>query len=429
MLRWIFCRRCNPQFNAPAGLNTGIPNDCMACVVLCASADFQNQDIADQVMGEGNWSPGDTWALFNDGDDFKRDDSRPVAVTFSTVENPNNAAENIVSEISIDSGSFVWTRRNNDPDSPDFPIFDMTTGTIDAKTCNCGPCVTFSFNVHFVAFATDGIPEDFAVTVEIDQDVDAECHGTVTLCLKTTLVETSCDGWAFIGAGEFLGEWTATSDIYDGETLPDRCRDYGLLRIDGDGCGGLTAQLTISNNEDCAIFQWTVECGHDPRTAPDEGDFVSFEDTGCAGSLTSLTYGGDCGEGGGESNCPPDDCPTSYCKWQWNVDTAEWEILTSNCIDPAVCPDPPPDPAITTFPWIQCNCCVIVTPPNPCADAGTCPGSCQFTWAGPLLRWSIATSCDPGCTCCGMPDRDGLFIGETVDGTCCSIAGGGCLTI
>lgn len=428
MAKWIFCRRCNPNFvtgGLGGDLNTGIPNSCMSCVVLCARADFINQDVADQVMGVGNWAPGQTWALFNNGDDFDRDGSRPVAVTFSTVADPNDATQNIVHEISIGGGAFVWTRKSDDSGNPDFNTFELTSGEINTKVCDCGVCVTFDFSMHLVVLATDGPVQGFAVEADIDDFVD--CNETVTLCMQPSLpgTTTACDGWTLVS--DML--WVGIGDSYDGAT-PDSCRDGAELRLTAqDGCTDLFGMLNVRNSEACAIFHWEAECGHDPRTPPDETDFsINFTDTGCSGSLTSLAYGEDC-EGGDITNCPPEDCPASFCIWIWNIDTQDWDLVFTNCLEGFVCGDPPADPDDTGSVHIECTCCV--ENPQPCGPGNQCPGpdTCGWVWDAGGSMWTTAgcAGSAEGCVCCGKPERVGAFDGEIVEGICCDATfGTGC---
>lgn len=439
MGNWVFCRRCDPtmtiggtpnpafQLGRIGGARVGetllgdlaIPNECETCAILIVQPVFANTDIQDQVIDGGTFTPGDAWVLFNDGDDFTRDSSggRDIAVSITTFENPADATTDLIESITV--GDFTWTRKSTDPlDGADFSLFTLTAGTFDPE-CECGHCVGFIIYMDHIALALPYPPNDFSVAFELEQWDECCDEIPSSICLKWVPAEIPLDGWIF------GGKWVYQLTYMDGDTPCDVQAVLSISEHIDDSCEDTYGVLTIGAHCWCAgEFVWEDDCSReDPRVVPtvDEfGDDVSANGFPCEDSeatLTALTYGDTCEDDPTDCSCP-DDCPVQCVKWQWNVDTQSWGMIESNCIDPAVPPDPPPDPAITDFPWVKCTCCVTVVPE---CDPGVppCPGDhCAVKWNG--ASWSTFLNCSGlGCTCT-PPARDGLFLNEAVDGICCN---------
>jgi hypothetical protein len=437
---WIFCRRCNPnlvagipgirgQIGGPSGL-PNMPNECPGCNVLFVALSFISEAVADQIVGAGNhhvagveWQT-DLWVLFYDSGDYSRDSSRPVECTVTTITHPDDPTLDLITSISVAGGAFVWTRASNDPLDPDFSKFDLTTGTIDAPVCNCGPCVGVYVERHRVGFAWEDPVEDFTATVSMGNDPDSpyfeNCNKDFTkpICLHYDATyphgPNITDGWGF------GGRWVYAKS-YDGDD-GSPCSEGATLTINGslfDACEDQeTAEFVAANITGCAIRLSWEGCDRDPREPPDESLFSIVLDDNCGGTLDLLTYGGHC-EDGDDTDCVPDDCPAAYCRYQWNIDTQKWDLLDSTCIDPDVCPDPPPDPDVTDVAWVRCLCCEVTTPRCPEGKVECADGDCTWTWSSVLADW-FPTDCSAiECACSFKPTTPGLLDGDVAPGICC----------
>jgi hypothetical protein len=437
--RWIFCRRCNPtmiagvgagglgSFSGPSGV-PDMPNECPGCNILFVAFTFINEEVADLVVGSGNHIGGvtDLWVLFYDSGDYTRDASRPLACTVGTITHPDDATLDLI--VSITVNGFVWERASTVSTDPDFDTFNLTTGVIDTDVCNCGPCVGVYIEKHRTPFAWENPPEDFVAAVSLPSSGDpcafdppCEQDFTTPVCLSydpdyVASLLGVVDGWGFGGRWRW-GDWyLGTGDA--------QCPEAATLTIAGeinDDCEDQENGQFTAANLCCELRLAWEDCDRDPRIPPDETLFTVILSDPCSGSLDSLTYGGTCEEDGGRINCPPDDCPGAYVEWTWNTDTLIWEVTDSNCeltgtaIGPA-----PDDPLITDVTWVECNCCVEVTPE--CEPGWSpCPGDeCGWVWDATGVIWNAQECPSFGCFCHDPPERAGLFDGETIPGICCS---------
>jgi hypothetical protein len=458
---WIFCRKlCDPTLYAldPFGFGTigndfEFPNECPGCNVCFINFSFASQEIAELIVGEGNysvvgssadeyWETGE-WVLFYDDGDYVRDPSRPVPCTVETITHPDDSTLDLVVSVSVNGGAFVWTRRSTDSSSDDFHYFDLTSGEIDISFCECerGSCLSISLERHRVAFAWEDPPEDFVAEVTMVNG-EEECafysdcleDFTSPVCLTfdpdyVASVLGTVDGWGFGGRWRW-GDYYEGVDEY-------QCPEAATLTINGeltDECetteGDVHVGEFVAANSCCELRLRWEGCDRDPRDPPTAADFtVELSDTCPESTLDTLEYGGECEEEGGEINCPPEDCLAGYCKWQWDVDAQEWVLIFSSCVeDVSECPDPPDEPLIPEVVWAECKCCNVITPPGPCGEGQECDGSCNWVWFGFWVGSACPDDAELGsCTCCGKPGRDGLFFGEVVAGVCCDAPfGTGC---
>lgn len=439
MGNFVFCRRCNPDMTdgaqAIGGLGTfsngggplpEIPNECTDCNVCFIRLAFRTEAIGDLIVGAGNHSASgsiwatEQWVLFNNGDDYERDDSRPVKCKVTTIVNPDDATTNIVTAVDVNDGSFIWERKSTDVLDPDYDVFELTTGTIDTPVCNCGPCVGFDTEWHRTPFVWPSPAEDFILDATFEAidafcDEDFETPACLHYVADSTVIPVT-DGWGFGGTWVHTRNYPGTDDRLCGEaallnigagTINDECdSESGRLRLGITGCNQL--------------FLWTG-CEGDPREPPEPGDFV-LDDDETAGAcddatINDLTYGGTCEDGDG-SNCPPDDCSASYCKWTWNVDTLVWDLTFSSCLTGFECPPTPPDPTITDHPWEHCECCLSTAPECPPGVPECMGDTCTVQWDG--FSWIPSVTClTAGCSCV-PPIDDGLFVRENRAGLCCN---------
>jgi len=397
---------------------------CAYCTVYIVKLRFANEAAARHYVGEGNYQEEtidsvlnfvtEEWVLFGDGTAYSRDDDRPIPMTITTETHPTFSDIITPTTIDLNNGAFIWTRRSDDPASVDFLKFDLTTGAeftggqgidfcigINARTLRCG---------YF--YPADDHPIGFEIAF-------AGCDPiTFTACLETDADTCEAiDGWCYSASG-----------IYAEDSDPT-CRRWAMIAIYATANGGdcneqfPLGQIDVYSGPDCpdtgaATWRW-IECTHDPRDCPTAADFELIWNFECPGaSITSISC--DCGGGGGSNNCPPESCPNSYCKWQWDTAHNVWVLLESNCIGLYECPDPPADPEITDIPWVECNCCIEIVPACP-GDTPLCPDPCGWVWDAGGNVWTTAgcVGASEGCNCEGMPERDGLFDGETVEGYCC----------
>lgn len=189
-----------------------------------------------------------------------------------------------------------------------------------------------------------------------------------------------------------------------------------------------------------AIFfeeAWKLaSCTKDVTKLPGVSDFhkVSVGLIGgfsCNGDLIGIGNGS-CSDDGipNTDPGPPADCPTLWCRYRWTGTYYTLDVSRCSASLSLTCPTPP----LTYQGNIIYICCKTTTPPSLCTGGFECVNSsCQWTWvAFPTLQW-VASVCPDdttygGCTCCGKPGRNGLFVGETIAGKCCSIDHGGCVT-
>jgi hypothetical protein len=437
--RWIFCRRCSTNIatNPSGGFGiTGLatmPNECPGCNVIFITFGFISEDVADLVVGAGNHTAGvaGPWVLFYDGGDYTRDGSRPVDCTVGTIVHPTDPTLDLIMTVSVSAGAFVWTRKSSDPLDPDFQIFELTTGVIDVDVCECGQCVSIGTEAHRTPWAYPYPPEDWTA----DVFVVAEGNGCTSPGCEVDFDKTVClswdqfyqgssgpvDGWGF-GGRWIWGDW------YAGTGDDQHCHEAAVLTISDfllDACEDQENGQFSASNLCCGIRKAWEDCDRDPRTTPVAADFSVVLDNACGGGLlNTLSYGGTCEDDGGTINCPPDDCPIQYCKWQWDVDTQAWVLIETNCLGDSECPGPPDDPLETDVVWTECNCCVTVTPGCTCDDPlvfePCLTQDCTWIWLG---TWDPLDPCsDITCECQGRPDDildPGGFIGEIRDGCCC----------
>jgi hypothetical protein len=402
----------------------GISASCPLCTVYVVRFVFATEPIARALVGEGNYSLSggkwltDEWVLFGDGTTYARPGSKPVPCVITSQEIPASGGTIIPMSVNLKNGAYIWTRQSSDPTSADFVDFDMTFPTeIDGgggyEYCVGIQARTVS-SIYFYESASH--PPSFTATF-------AGCDPIAfTACLENDSESctlgglSSADGWCALAGG-----WG-----YADDTDPN-CFKYAVLSAAIGTAGGCpSATISVSAGPDCPdqaalTFDW-AGCTHDARECPTEADFDLVWDFDCpAGELSAF----DCDDcSGGSGNCPPEECPASYCKWQWDTTTHSWDLVSSNCISPAECPDPPADPTVMDVAWVECNCCTTPTPDCSCDEPlnfEPCDTQdCVWWWQG---AWELLTACsDITCECHAKPDDitdPGGFIGETRDGCCC----------
>jgi hypothetical protein len=432
---WGCCHcECDPTLNAggsgysygnvnPVNLNADCSGD--MCVQLTATLTFASNRIAGAVVGTGNYTPSTLttpatagpWLLFNRGGEpiYDRDGSREIPFSVTLQEHPTNPDLMILAKIEL-KNEFVWERKSWDPDSADFLVFEQIGDKIDAPPFAAAGDYCLNIALGAVRYSyvidqrdyPDGVPLEVEVTLENDP-----CSFQSPLCLEWLGGEQVIDEW--IMGGEWIGSYT------DGE-----CSGGAYIRV-GRGSlfnGTFTDCTEILGsfhawNGDCNLYGVWEECSHDPRECPLASDFII--DNGdlpftCDGSLDSIT----CGDCGPTNDCPPEECPTSWCKWQWDPDTLSWDLIETNCLEGSECGDPPADPEDTTLPHVSCTCCVT---PGPECDVGWSPclgDTCSFVWSSLGNVWNPSACLTEGCFCHFPPEEPGEFNGQTVAGICCS---------
>jgi hypothetical protein len=429
------------------------PCDPFNCTIAYYSICFPTEELAEDFVGVGNFDPitftTPDWLLFftpSGGDGagtFARDASRPVDLEIDvepfTFAHPTFGFSTrrwlVPVEIRLAS-TWTWNRVSLDPDDPNFKKWELTDGEVpDGAATECIGMKLQFFNAGLVwddaTFGPDLVAEFTADAGDGDccprlDDIDP--------CLGYQGDATEVDGWQVGGswASTIGGEVLQCANGADDGSLVTSVNFHGEELTGSSTCVVATASHlmtcppAIPGGAECTSSKtWTLECidREDVKVLPDAETFTESSTTGNCEDHTfdSLTED-DCDETHGEDNCPPDECPLSYCRWVWDVESDVWVLDFSNCVEPAECPGAPTDPPGPGDPLVICVCCSDINPPLPC-DPGFEPcltQDCVWWWQG---TWELLTPCsDITCECQGQPDDltdPGGFIGELRQGTCC----------
>jgi hypothetical protein len=426
---WAFCRGCDPtmtkavvaEYPVLGDINyDGIDEADEVCTVLVTRFRFTSEGAADHYVGAGNHSGvtvgaetywmTDKWALFFDGTDtYARDGSRPLPCA---IETDVHSSFRYPKVIDINGGEFVWTRQSDDPLDPDFQVWEQTAGVLYKEEC----CVEFCLGLQIAQRRPSWVWEGDPFDVEIGfstTDTDDPCPQLdgMTVCLP--YVEDSSD---IIDDWKFGGAWLKYEAPFDVEcpAAVEGHREGFFVSSDEHMRAGLSlVSVTCS-----AGTRWEFNGCRDPLTAPTTGDFEMIEESCDATTFTTLNLEAEC-EDPANDNCPPEDCPTSFCKWEWDPDTLTWSLISTNCLPSMECPNEPDDPENPEEAWTFCNCCIQEQPE--CGPGfAECPGdTCTWTWSDLGNAWNSTSCIGALCECQGEPQRDGLFDGEVTDGVCC----------
>jgi hypothetical protein len=433
--RWWACSCCSCSPNLTiGGVNPGVVTlgrfdvggmtaSCAQCTVYIVTFRFASEAAARHYVGEGNyifvggqWLT-EEWVLFGDASSHSRDDARPIPLTITTETHPIFPDTITPTSINLSNGAFIWTRRSNDPDSQDFGKFDLTTGAEFIGGDDQQWCVGISARTIFARYFYPTTEHPPCMTIGF-----TGCEGWASA--DATTDADSCqdiDGWCWLSGLSYYDESDPGCPKGVSWFFPV---SEGSVASCGEPSGStydlVIARLLSSCEDPCQLqFAWGA-CTHDARECPEPSDLVEVFGGGTITSISCST----CGDAEGDGSCPPEDCPVSYCKWEWDVDSQAWELISSNCLAPSECPGPPDDPDVTDKVWTACNCCVTVTPGCTCDDPlvfePCLTQDCTWIWLG---TWDPLDPCsDITCECQGRPDDildPGGFIGEIRDGCCC----------
>jgi hypothetical protein len=344
--RWWACDCCRCLTSLEAsGLGAGNPfgkfqfgvatPDCALCTVNIVHLKFVNEAIAKHYVGVGNYVASgpyfvtDDWVLFNDDGlgVFTRTAGRPNAFSVTTEPHPDDPDRLVPTIIDLNDGEFIWERQSDDPDDPDFTLFKQTTGEKLKSGEGHHWCLGIEARTVRVGYVWEtGASHDFTVTVSAEGADACDTDLDLTMCMHNEAPDASIDGWNIAGGSWTWNDNDGGPDCLKGGTLQVSSTDGGVICGDaaifplggigvrvGDNCNGGSAVLS---------FAWK-SCNHDPRECPTVGDFeLVFESTCTDGTLESIACEADCAD-----SCAPDECPAAFCKWQWNTDTHEWDLV------------------------------------------------------------------------------------------------------
>jgi len=471
--RWVFCRQCGSECSAAmsdGGFDLGgfsyfggpsqeyDPEDdppehpCAdSCVVGFFQAKFDNVDLAEAIVGAGNYVSHPTgfgdplsgvltepisWVLLGDGSGtFTRDPSRPCAAEVQTATidyvGPTTAARVWFVPTSVTlNGTHTWTRKAASPvwdpvagNWGDFEEWELTTPAdppLGGEPTEGQPrCVGFEFYVDRVGLLWDeaaGPPAGLRLQFKSDKAEEPlpdsrNCCDTANfeVCIPRVGSNTTMDGWGF-GATYSGDSEDQTCEARDGS---ESDVDYGAtvtvtlggqvgFIVDGNGDCPPRGTINLQGPAPGTYACWRLPCAdeNDLTELPSVADWELYDCGPVAGvehntcEVELITFDTeDCEDPG-----PPEECPDSHCRYVWNVATQEWQRAGGmNCDD---CPETWGAPAPgEDDPQIMYVCCDGVDE-NPGGDPGPPSGClnfwCRYLWNG--TTWVLdANNCDGPC--------------------------------